>query len=1238
VIKELVRIKPKKLSLHLILVLTISSLSTISSIETSRADACVPTSSTTNGLTTDTITATGTCTYTIPDGVSFMDVLLVGGGGSGGSYGGGGGGGGGVLFQTSYSVTAGSQINLTIGAGGTAPSNGSASGANGGDTSFDSLTASGGGGGGAGGSGAASNGLSGASGGGGGVSTNASVGSGGSNTFNVLNDSTRYGNLGGAGVYSTGTYNVAGGGGGAGGGGQNGYYTQNTGNNSGVGGIGVTFFGAQYGCGGGGGANTSTSATIRGLHSGNAFGTNSSNALKAGCTNAGDGGSYNTNSGNATVNTGGGGGGGGGGTSYLNPGSGGSGIIILQYPAANSSCSVISAASGGFTYDTITSTSLCNLTVPAGVSQISVFAVGGGGGGGQDSGAGGGGGGGAYASNISVTPGQFIYVHLGAGGSAGSNPTWLTGTPISYDGLPGFSTTVILDTRTITASGGGGGGACRYISPYCGITSTAGLGANHGGYGGVGSGSGLTLTTTWGSANLTGVNHGQNGFCYAYDSSGNRYGSGLPGGNPGCQNPPIAAGSGFFDPFFSLTYGAGGTGSGGADASANTGKGGNGGDSNSRLGGNGGSGIVVLKFTTPDASRQGLNWTINGAFVGYSASCTAGKYTQTVWAGPLGNFAIAKFTAPNQTTSNASCSFTVPNNVDTITYLVVGGGGGGGYDGGGGGGGGTVLTATVSVNHGETFTVTVGHAGIGGTSYVSGAHCTDGGGLGNVGANGTSGETSTITSTQRTINAFGGGGGGGRCRAAPAVQGNTGGNGHLSNQYWNSDSPDNRSSASPDGTNSTGTGNRGGRASVISSGGGGASGGNGGNATTTNFSSSFGGAADHEFAGTPLEGYYGGGGAGATYCHRTQPPGDTNTTSDSGACASFNGVGGDFIRPSGGGSGGNGGDGSGSATANTTADNGGGGAGGGGYSTISGANGSAGVVIIEYAISVASNENTVQVTRYAQAVTGSLTDTTTVGIAYATLDDVAGSCGTFSAVTGRTSIPNDYQNSTSISIGSSSSPTSTSLARGFCYQFTQDSSTVTGLTAPSDGGGAMTNLTSPVIIIPKRAIIRWPKTIPLDPRATSFLLPNPGPITGAANAQFCFYENNGTTKSTSLGTPIDTQTIQFTNTNTLAHGIDLTTQTRTAPYSFWDSATNATIDISKLKVSLKTGLRITSNKNILVRWVPYVPHFTSDCKGGTTIGNLNVTSGEVAVINTKRITLTLTNTIGKNGELKLKHG
>lgn len=63
-------------------------------------------------------------------------------------------------------------------------------------------------------------------------------------------------------------------------------------------------------------------------------------------------------------------------------------------------------------------------------------------------------------------------------------------------------------------------------------------------------------------------------------------------------------------------------------------------------------------------------------------------------------------------------SWTVPSGVTSIEYLIVGGGGGsgGGYDtgGGGGGGGGMVLTGTISVIPGNTYTIVVGDGGAGG--------------------------------------------------------------------------------------------------------------------------------------------------------------------------------------------------------------------------------------------------------------------------------------------------------------------------------------------------------------------------------------------------------------------------------------------------------------------------------------------------------------------------------------------
>jgi hypothetical protein len=70
-------------------------------------------------------------------------------------------------------------------------------------------------------------------------------------------------------------------------------------------------------------------------------------------------------------------------------------------------------------------------------------------------------------------------------------------------------------------------------------------------------------------------------------------------------------------------------------------------------------------------------------------------------------------------TTVGSTSWTAPSYVTTVEYLVVGGGGGsgGGYDtgAGGGGGGGMVLTGTLSVVPGTTYTIVVGDGGIAGT-------------------------------------------------------------------------------------------------------------------------------------------------------------------------------------------------------------------------------------------------------------------------------------------------------------------------------------------------------------------------------------------------------------------------------------------------------------------------------------------------------------------------------------------
>jgi hypothetical protein len=66
-------------------------------------------------------TFTSTGSFTVPDGITSVDVLLVGGGGAGGKadfWGGGGGGGGQVRVVTGLAVTPGDDWNVTVGAGG----------------------------------------------------------------------------------------------------------------------------------------------------------------------------------------------------------------------------------------------------------------------------------------------------------------------------------------------------------------------------------------------------------------------------------------------------------------------------------------------------------------------------------------------------------------------------------------------------------------------------------------------------------------------------------------------------------------------------------------------------------------------------------------------------------------------------------------------------------------------------------------------------------------------------------------------------------------------------------------------------------------------------------------------------------------------------------------------------------------------------------------------------------------
>ena len=282
-------------------------------------------------------TSTGSGTYSVPVGVSAMDVLLVAGGGSGGSgqYSMGGGGAGGLIYRPAFPVTPGGSVSYAVGGGGAGSASNGAKGSNGQNSTFGTLVTQGGGAGGGFDSGnnggGPGNGNPGGSGGGGGNSPGQGTGQPGSHPStnptgqgweytggpasqpSQPGDSGTYGfgNAGGTGGHDTGSWEGGGGGGGAAQAGTQGSTNAPRGGNGGNGkaysisGSSVTYAGG----GGGGGNNGGTAGT-----GGASAGRNSSSQVGAA----------------ATANRGSGAGGG-----HYSPGvtggAGGSGIIIVSY-------------------------------------------------------------------------------------------------------------------------------------------------------------------------------------------------------------------------------------------------------------------------------------------------------------------------------------------------------------------------------------------------------------------------------------------------------------------------------------------------------------------------------------------------------------------------------------------------------------------------------------------------------------------------------------------------------------------------------------------------------------------------------------------------------------------------------------------------------------------------------------------------------------------------------------------
>ena len=265
-------------------------------------------------------TFTSSGTFTPLQGLTCQYLVVAGGGGGGGGAAGGGGGGGyrssiagestggGGTLETALSLSSATNYTVTVGAGGVGEVTNNNAQTNGVNSTFHTITSTGGGFGGA----FSHSAAIGGSGGGGSDGQNP--------TSTGANGTTNQGFAGGNGSNNGSTNYVGGGGGGAGGAG--GTTVSGNGGVGGAGGLGVSssVTGTSVSRGGGGGGNGYSTGTGTG-----------------GTGNGGGGNGAGSSSGASTsgaVNRGGGGGGGTAVAPNQTGGAGGSGIVIIRYPAA----------------------------------------------------------------------------------------------------------------------------------------------------------------------------------------------------------------------------------------------------------------------------------------------------------------------------------------------------------------------------------------------------------------------------------------------------------------------------------------------------------------------------------------------------------------------------------------------------------------------------------------------------------------------------------------------------------------------------------------------------------------------------------------------------------------------------------------------------------------------------------------------------------------------------------------
>ena len=572
----------------------------------------------------------------------------------------------------------------------------------------------------------------------------------------------------------------------------------------------------------------------------------------------------------------------------------------------------------------------CEWIAPAGVTKIDYLIVGGGGGsagtptsgsnGIYIGGGGGGGGGVLQANDYSITPGQSYNIKIGAGGAGGLRSSDANlrkakqgessqfGSLVAYGGGAGGGKN---EAGGAGASGGGGGGA-GFILGYFGGSRILNQG-NTGGMSSVsadivfpdkaaGGGGGGAGAAGANAANQKTGGNGGAGVQSSITGSATFYGG---GGGGGARDQQC-----LFWSDCEVTQGAGGNGGGGAgnrNGNANAGQngfgGGAGGIGGDGAGAKGGDGIIYIRYELspclPEATT--ITGTINGD--GTFTNNTNGTV-----------YKVLKFT-----TLGTCSTWTAPEGVTSVDYLVVGGGGSGGTPGGsggddfwgtGGGGAGGFIEGTRTINSLTSYLITVGAGGVAPSSS----------------SNSTSTGLNGGNSRFDDVVAIGGGGGGGGISANNG-KGNDGGSG----------------------------GGGGGEGNRLSGSGTGGQGNNGNisRQAATNRTAGGGG------GGAGAVGQRGGGSDG--HSSIGGKGGDGKTSSITGTAIVYAGGGGGGSRDNaggtqGGGAGGSGGGGAGGVTGNPgNGTNGLGGGGGGRGADGRGGDGGSGVVILRYAVSTNAN-------------------------------------------------------------------------------------------------------------------------------------------------------------------------------------------------------------------------------------------------------------------------------------------